>query len=41
MAKRSKPAGNGKKHATQQSLDQAIWSVCDVMRRGNVASALQ
>jgi len=29
------------KHATQQSLDSAIWSVCDIMRRGNVASALQ
>src|SRR5262249_46110941 len=25
----------------QQSVDQAIWSVCDIMRRGNVASALQ
>lgn len=32
---------NGKKHSTQQSVDQAIWSVCDIMRRGNVASALQ
>src|SRR4051794_4544767 len=30
-----------KKHATQQSVDAAIWSICDVMRRGNVASALQ
>src|SRR5688500_8876517 len=30
-----------KKHATQQSVDAAIWSVCDIMRRGNVASALQ
>jgi type I restriction enzyme M protein len=30
-----------KKHATQQSVDSAIWSVCDIMRRGNVASALQ
>lgn len=34
-------ASNGKKHATQQSVDQAIWSICDIMRRGNVASALQ
>src|SRR5438105_2663403 len=33
--------GNGKKHATQQSVDAAIWSICDIMRRGNVASALQ
>jgi type I restriction enzyme M protein len=32
---------NGKKHTTQQSVDSAIWSVCDIMRRGNVASALQ
>jgi type I restriction enzyme M protein len=33
--------GNTKKHATPQSLDAAIWSICDVMRRGNMASALQ
>src|SRR3954454_20507638 len=32
---------NGKKHATQQSVDAAIWSICDIMRRGNVASAIQ
>src|SRR6266446_10710606 len=32
---------NGKKHVTQQSVDAAIWSICDIMRRGNVASALQ
>lgn len=39
----AKPAtkSNGKKHATQQSVDAAIWSICDIMRRGNVASALQ
>ncbi len=43
MAKRLKKNGtsNGKKHATQQSVDAAIWSICDIMRRGNVASALQ
>ncbi|MBX3408075.1 MAG: N-6 DNA methylase [Phycisphaeraceae bacterium] len=44
MAKRASNNGkaNGtKKHATQQSVDQAIWSICDIMRRGNVASALQ
>src|SRR5215217_3624514 len=43
MAKRTKPTAptNGKKHTTQQSVDVAIWSVCDIMRRGNVASALQ
>ncbi|MEQ1776679.1 MAG: N-6 DNA methylase, partial [Burkholderiales bacterium] len=33
--------GNSKKLATQQSVDAAIWSICDIMRRGNVASALQ
>lgn len=32
---------NTKKHVTQQSVDAAIWSICNVMRRGNVASALQ
>ncbi|HVS39956.1 MAG TPA: N-6 DNA methylase [Gemmataceae bacterium] len=30
-----------KKLGTQQSVDAAVWSICDVMRRGNVASALQ
>lgn len=30
-----------KKLTTQQSVDAAVWSICDVMRRGNVASALQ
>src|SRR5438309_2527146 len=32
---------NGKQLVTQQSVDAAVWSICDVMRRGNVASALQ
>ncbi len=41
MAKRALKNGNGKKLSTQQSVDAAIWSICDVMRRGNVASALQ
>lgn len=40
-ARAEKPANGAKKHATQQSVDQAIWSICDIMRRGNVASALQ
>src|SRR2546428_8137408 len=35
------PAPNSKKHATRQAVDAAIWSICDMMRRGNVASALQ
>ena len=32
---------SNKKHRTQQSVDGAIKAVCDIMRRGNVASALQ
>jgi type I restriction enzyme M protein len=39
--RRRRDKGTKKKHATQQSVDQAIWSICDIMRRGNVASALQ
>lgn len=34
-------ARNGKAYTTQQSLDSAIWSVCDILRRSNCASALQ
>ncbi len=30
-----------RRRLTQQSVDAAIWSICDIMRRGNVASALQ
>lgn len=41
MAKRAPKNGHGKKLSTQQSVDAAIWSICDIMRRGNVASALQ
>ncbi len=33
--------GNGKRHATQQSLNGAIKSICDVMRRSNCAGAMQ
>ena len=32
---------NGKRHATQQSLNGAIKSICDVMRRSNCAGAMQ
>jgi len=32
---------NGKRFATQQSLNDAIWNVCKVLRRSNCASALQ
>lgn len=45
MPQPAKSANNGddpgKKLVTQQSVDAAVWSICDVMRRGNVASALQ
>ena len=32
---------NGKRLATQQSVDQAVKSICDIMRRGNCAGAMQ
>ena len=33
--------GNGRKLATQQSVDQVVKSICDIMRRGNCAGAMQ
>lgn len=33
--------GNGKRHATQQSLNGAVKAICDVMRRSNCAGAMQ
>jgi type I restriction enzyme M protein len=33
--------GNGRKLATQQSVNAAIKSICDIMRRSNCAGALQ
>ncbi len=33
--------GNGNRLATQQSVDQAVKSICDIMRRGNCAGAMQ
>lgn len=33
--------GNGKRLSSQQSVDQAIKSICDIMRRGNCAGAMQ
>ena len=38
---RKKNNGNGKRLVTPQSVDQAIKSICNIMRRGNVAGALQ
>lgn len=37
---KQKTNGNGKRHATQQSLNAAVKSVCDIMRRSNVAGAM-
>jgi type I restriction enzyme M protein len=34
-------AANNKRLATQQSVDQAVKSICDIMRRGNCAGAMQ
>ena len=33
--------GNAKLLGSQQSVDRAIWSICDIMRRSNCAGALQ
>lgn len=39
--KAQKPKANGRRHATQQSLNAAIKSICDVMRRSNCAGAMK
>jgi type I restriction enzyme M protein len=39
--KTSNGNGNGRMHGTQQSLNGAIKSICDIMRRSNCAGALQ
>ena len=33
--------GNGKRLATQQSVNGAVKAICDIMRRSNCAGALQ
>src|SRR5438094_10600521 len=33
--------GNGKKHATQQAVNVAVKSICDIMRRSNCAGAMK
>jgi len=40
MAKKNNN-NNGKRLATQQSVDQAVKTICDIMRRGNCAGAMQ
>jgi len=37
----AKANGNGKKLATQQSVNCAVKAICDIMRRSNCAGALQ
>jgi type I restriction enzyme M protein len=32
---------SGKKHSSPQSLNAAVKSICDIMRRSNCAGALQ
>jgi len=34
-------SANGKRHASQQSLNSAVKSICDVMRRSNCAGAMK
>ena len=38
---RSRKNNNGKRLATQQSVNSAVKSICDIMRRSNCAGALQ
>src|SRR5258706_3200128 len=41
LQKNTNKNGNGRKLATQQSVDQAVKSICNIMRRGNCAGAMQ
>ena len=41
MARAKTRTSNGKRLATQQSVNGAIKSICDIMRRSNCAGALQ
>lgn len=41
MPRDGKKNGNGRRLPTQQSVDQAVKSICDIMRRGNCAGAMQ
>ena len=40
-SRKSKANGTGKRHATQQSVNSAIKSICDIMRRSNCAGAMK
>ena len=39
MAPASNGNGNGRQHNSQQSLNSAVKSICDIMRRSNCAGA--
>src|SRR5712692_11478841 len=41
MATNGNNGTNGKKLATQQSVNSAVKNICDIMRRSNCAGALQ
>jgi type I restriction enzyme M protein len=41
MARAARKNNNGRLFTTQQSLNAAVKSICDVMRRSNCAGALQ
>src|SRR5438309_9060749 len=41
LAKKKTSNGNGKALATQQSVNGAVKTICDIMRRSNCAGALQ
>jgi type I restriction enzyme M protein len=41
LSQKTKTNGNGKRHATQQSVNSAVKAICDIMRRSNCAGALQ
>jgi hypothetical protein len=42
MVKKKKNGnGNGKVLSTQQSMNAAVWSICNILRRSNLAGALQ
>ena len=41
MMARARSNSNGKRFGTQQSVNSAVKSICDIMRRSNCAGALQ
>src|SRR5205814_6784904 len=39
--RRNGASANGKRLVTPQSVNSAVWAICDILRRSNCASALQ